>query len=527
MNARVQEYEQQTSNSPVGMAQMDPGKAAAVAGSAYNPEALAKTSEAFGQAAVAFKKADDATAVAWSAKQLSAARLQWTQHFLDKQASTEPGAPGFTPGILKDYDEYAAKTLETAPSDSAKVYLGKRLQEFRTTLGESAMQFEAKARIDYRSDMYVDGIANTQKLMNTDPGQYKIALTEQLATIDAASLPPVQKSILRQKAIDGISEAATWSQIQRSPSGFLSSIGFTKPDEMGKIRKSADTLMGVTGNEAFDALPYAKRTQMFEGAVRLKAQLDNDEAVATKKKFDALGDEAEKEGWSRLASGKLTRAYIEEVRPVLKPSEYHALLTGLKGEGKGQKTDPATYRQIQSLIYTDPPAAEKLAFQAHKNGLLSNEHLSSSLSTARTIDRAEGPKSEYEMSRKYIVGQLDPGPMVPDPVARSRLADATDTFDRWVQSGKRTDKEIQERGREIVDQYKFVDLSQTVMALPSPRSGNIRRNAQDRQGMTQDILTAGNKAKKDFDLGRLTKDEYDSEMGILNRWRKAAIGGNK
>jgi len=233
-----------------------------------------------------------------------------------------------------------------------------------------------------------------------------------------------------------------------------------------------------------------------------------------------------KEAWGRLASGKLTRAYVEEIRPVLDPNEYHSLLVGMKAEGSGagQKTDPATFRHLQELLYTDPEEAEKYAFKAHKNGLLSNEHLSSGLSRARDLDRSEGPKSEYERSRKLLIGSLDPGPMVPDPVGRSRLAEATDEFDRWVSSGKRTDKEINDRSRELIGQYKFIDMSNSVIALPSPRSGQIRRSPNDRDGMQADLLQAAKKAEEKRKSGEYSEADYANEMGILNRWRKTIQG---
>lgn len=478
------------------------------------------------QGAWDLRAANEEEARAWSADVMAKARLEWTTHFLDRQTKAPPGAPGFTPALLEDFDKYVDKTVESAGTDISKNFIRDRLLDFRTSLGESSLAFEAKARIDHRSDQFTSAIQTTQKLMNTDPGQYKIALAEQLAVIDASDMPPVQKSAMRQKAIDDISLAATWSQIQRSPKDFMDSIGFGQPDHAmgGKTRKSSGDLAGLTGNTAFDALPFDKRVHMFESAVRLKAQNDADADRVVKEQAKTLSDNAMKEGWNRLFSGKLTNAYIEEIRPLLNPSEYHSLLVAKKGEGGGQKTDPGTYRKLQELIYSDPKEAEKFAFTAHKAGLLSNEHLSSGLTRARELDRSEGPKSEYERSRRFIVGSLDPGQMVPDPVGKSRMAEALDTFDRWVDAGggKRTDDEIQKRGREVVDQYKMIDLSQTALALPSPRSGPIRRNVADRVGMQQDILAAARKADQKRSSGDLSEADYKLEMDILNRWRKVA-----
>lgn len=224
-------------------------------------------------------------------------------------------------------------------------------------------------------------------------------------------------------------------------------------------------------------------------------------------------------------NGKLNAAYIEKIRPLVNESDFHSLVTALKAErtagAGGPKTDPTTFRELQRLVYEDPTEAEKYAYSAHKAGRLSNDDFSSGLQRARGISRSEGPKSEYERSRKYVVDSLDPGPMVQDPVGRGRMAEAVDDFDRWMSAGKRTDEEVRDYGRQVVDRYRFVDFSQTVLALPSPRSGNIRRNPADREGMRNDVLSAATKAKADRESGKLTEAEYAAEMATLNRWRKA------
>jgi hypothetical protein len=467
---------------------------------------------------------NDEEARAWSSNALSKARLDWTTQLLDRQSNAQPGAPDFTPAVIKDFDDYATKTIETAPTRAAKQFLHERLSALRTDIGEKAAVFEAQARIDYRTDQFTTSIDTTSKLMNTDPSQYAPALAEQLAIIDASAMLPIKKSAMRQLAVEKVSSAAVWSQVQKSPSAFLESIGFG-PEIPGKARKSSGDLTGITGNTAFDALPFEKRTQLFEGAIRLKAQIDGDADKAVKAASAKLAEDAMKEAWNRLNSGKLSKSYIEQIRPLLSAPEYHSLLTATK-EGGGQRTDPGTFRRLQELMYSNPKEAETFAFTAHKNGLLSNENLSSALSRSRELDRSGGPKSEYERSRNFIRGSLDPGPMVNDPVNRSRLAEALDTFDRWVDAGqgKRTDSEIQKRGQEVIEQYRFINLSDTVLALPSPRSGQIRRNPADKTGITTDILSAHRKAQADFEAGRMSKADYDQEMNILNRWRKAAQG---
>lgn len=517
MPARIVEYAQQTSpaSSPNSLPYAS-GQSAATSND------LAISASNLRHAAATLQARDEEEARVWAADVVSGARLQWTQHLIDRQNKAQPGADGFTPAFIKDFDEYADDAIEKAPTNAARGFVRDRMMALREGLGQSALEFEAKARVDYRADKISGAFDNVAKLMNTDPSQYKEALAEQLAIVDGIAIDPISKSRIKQAGIEKVSAAAVWSQIQKSPQAFMESIGFGG-GAGGLTRKTSGDLTGVTGNAAFDALPFEKRVQMFEGAVRTKAQMDADTERAVKAERELLSSNALKEAFRRLDQGKLTKNYIEQISPLLSPAEYKSLLEARKSGVDGNKTDPGAFRQLQELLYTNPQEAEKYAFTAHRNGHLSNEHLSSTLSRARELSRSEGPKSEYERSRQYIVGSLDPGPMVQDPVGRSRLAEALDTYDRWMGAGKRTDEEVKQRGREIVDQFKFIDLSQTVVALPHPRSGQIRRNLSDVAGMEADIRAAGAKARADLANGKLSPSDYQLEIETLNRWRKAVV----
>lgn len=475
-------------------------------------------------------KNQDDTARAWASSTLSQARLDWTQQLIDRQTSADPGAPDFTPTLLTDYDQYVSKALESAPNAPAKRYLNDRMQAFRTELGGRAMEFEAKSRIDYRTDQYTSAIDNTRKLMNTDPDQYNQALAERLAEIDSSGIPPIQKSALRQKAVDTISEAAVWSQIQRSPTAFLQGIGFmsTVDPETGKIRKSSGDLNGKTGNNAFDMLPFDRRVQMFQSAIQAKAQIDSDANTAAEKMRKQASDDAAKDLWGWHADGKLNRTVLEQYKPILSVAEYHSMLTALNHGDAPQKTDPKALENVLKLQLTDPQAAMDLAFKYHQNGLLSNDTLVGEVNRARTLDRQDGPKSPYERARQYVVTAMDPGPLVHDPVGRGRMADAVSAFDDWfLQNPKAAPADVEKRSKEIVSEHKLVDFSKTVLQLPQPRYGSIRRNANDAAGILKDIATVGAETKRRHDAKLINDAEYADQMATLDRWRVTANGAPK
>lgn len=467
--AKIFSYEQRT-ETPTLRGVQQPRALAGEADMAV-PRALAGFSQDIRRAGVDIVEADEAHAKAWTAQALSKARLDWTANYEKRKAAAQPGAPGFTPALLTDFDTYAGEAIEGAPTPTAKAFFRARLNDFREDLGVKGIQFEAGARVDYQETAHAQGIQFAQLLMNEDPSQYQVALAEQMTLINESAMGPEKKSAMTKKAVDSISGAAVWTQIQQSPTNFLASIGMYADPKTGR---ALGDLKGITGNTAFDAMTFEDRVKYFDMAIREKAKIDSDAE-------DAIN-------------------------------------------GKDVKSNRSALRRMYELLDAgDTVAAEKYAIDAHKRGLLSNEDLKGGWSKAREVGRQEGPDSEYERSRNYVIQSLDPGPMVQDPIGRQRLAEATDMFDRWFGQSKRTDEEVMIRGREIVKQFRFVDMSHTVLALPQPRSAAIRRTP-DAAGIMKDVLEAGTVIQDRRTRGELTEQEYVEEMKILDRWRKTAEG---
>ena len=473
-----------------------------------------------------FKKREDEQGRAWSAEALSKARLDLSSEFARQQSEAGPGAPDFTNNVVKGFDEYSTKLIESAPTPAARQHLHERLYELRSSIGDRAITFEAAARIDYRDTAFNNAIDNTQKLMTADPSQFKSALAEQLATIDGSAIPPKQKADLRQKAITNISSSAVDAAIKSNPQQFLDQIGLAQQKYGRQSGVGEGTLVsGRTGNDAFDLLPSDTRIKKVTEAIALQHTLTQDAERKLKEEHKEIGQDLLKEAFARLTPQKgqprLDRTYIEQVRPFVSAAEYKSLLEAYNtGQSGGEtKTDPRTFRQLQTLLYTDPQEAEKAALQAHRGGLISNSDLSSTLTKANSLDRQGGPKSEYERTSKRIAQNLDPGPLVQDPAGKSRYAEAIYEFDEWSRAGKRTDAEVQKRGEEIINQYRFINLSQTAAVLPQPRFGGVRRGG-DGPSIENDIRVSIAATVKARDENRLTPTEYTTEMKRLNAWRK-------
>lgn len=492
---------------------------------------------------------------AWATEALSKARLDWAVEFRTRQENAESGAPDFTPNIIKDYDDYLEKTVSSAPTESAKKYIHERLHDLRSQIASQATAFEAAARIDYRDTKFNSSIDNYQKLVAMDPSQYDIALAEQLAVIDSSALPPKQKADMRQKAINGISKAVVWGQLQASPTAFLESIGmYTPPTQEvagvpvvmeGEKRSGTWEVIGpdgkaatenfevnvgrlpLRGNKAYDMLPFEERISMLSEALSLKARIDANADRLAERERKRIASEAMKQAWDRMFQGSgappIDRKFIESIRPVISDDEYKSLLVGMREaqSGEGMKSDPDVFRELQGALYSNPESVRQRALTAHRNRLLTNTDLSAILTKADDLDREKGPKSEFERSRAKIINKLDPGPFVQDPIGKGRFADALYEFDSWVEQKQRTDEEIAKRADQIVNQYRFINLDDTIAGLPKPRFGEIRRKPGDPAGMLQDIAKSFEATKKALAEKRITKEEYLEEASRLNKWRKA------
>lgn len=460
--ARLFTYQQQTETPTL---REQPRASVPPASQAF-PEAIEKVSSGLARFAEGEFARDEAQAKAWTASALSKARLDWASNMRERQAKAQPGAPGFTPAFLTDFDAYVDEAIEGAPTDTSKRFFRSQLSALRGELAEKAIEFEAGARVSYIETAHEQGIRNAEVLMNEDPGQYKAALAEQLEMIRVAEVGPTKKTELTLKAINRVSGAAVRSQIDDSPTAFLQSIGLY-PDKNGKINGD---LKGITGNTAFDALTFDDRMKFYELAVKEKARID-------KEAEDAIA-------------------------------------------GRTTKSSDAAVRRLFELLGSDPIEAERFALDANRRGVLNQDDMKQGITKARDTLRQQGPKSEYERSRNYVIQSLDPGPTVTDPAERTRYAEAVDMFDRWVSEDKRTDDEIFKKGREVVRRFQFISMRDTMLVLPQPKHATISRADPARAQI--EIAGAMQSLKDRLAKGEISQRDYDEDVVILERWLKAA-----
>lgn len=148
--------------------------------------------------------------------------LKWVRHLQDKQNAAPPGADGFTPAVLKEFDGYREEALKSVTDDRERRMYDGLLVRLRETVGERAISFESSSRVTYRKQELVSGIDRGSQVVAIDPGQYTDMRALRLAAIAASNdIPAADKEALAQKAKTEMSYAAARTQVERDPDGML------------------------------------------------------------------------------------------------------------------------------------------------------------------------------------------------------------------------------------------------------------------------------------------------------------------
>lgn len=171
------------------------------------------------------KKKQEEDAAAWSAEQLSKARLDWTQQQIDREQNAPAGAANYTGTLSKDFDEYTSSLLENAPTENARSYLRNQLTGLKTGIIGRGMEFEARSRLNDRLDKVNTAVDNARIAVDLDPSQYQVALAENLSTLNALDIPEDKKREIAQNAQQALSFASVSARMRSNPGGVLQQLG--------------------------------------------------------------------------------------------------------------------------------------------------------------------------------------------------------------------------------------------------------------------------------------------------------------
>jgi hypothetical protein len=236
------------------------------------------------------------------------------------------------------------------------------------------------------------------------------------------------------------------------------------------------------------------------------------------KAIQAEGDLLLKAAYARDAEGALTAETVAELRdhPGITPAEFASLQKLLDADAPAD--DPAAVAALWGAIGEDPAAAEGLAFQQHRDGLIGNETLRAAVGQARTLQAQARPPNAYRRGLTLIKNTLDPGEL-PDPVARRRLGEAIEEFNDFV-TPERSDPEVLARAREISRQFALHQLDEPLLIPPQPRFGSVDYASGDLTRIETQLDAAEEALVARLQSGAITQQEFDADAFWIDRGRR-------
>lgn len=192
--------------------------------------ALQQVGTSLGQVAdvlAAQKRQDEQAAVA---RQIGDDRVTWLQNMQTAKDSAAPGAPDFTPNLIKGFDDYSQQQLQQLPDGNAKRFYTLQLSELRTTLAGQAVTWQAEQHRAYNVNQYQQGNDTAARAIAMDPSLYGSTRASQLALIDSAALDPQTKAKLADNFKDVASTAAGMRMVSADPAAALGVLT-QKPDQ--------------------------------------------------------------------------------------------------------------------------------------------------------------------------------------------------------------------------------------------------------------------------------------------------------
>lgn len=460
---------------------------------------VASLGEGLGRFADVLARQKDQDAAADVSLKLATAQSEWSAHLLERQQKAHAGAEEFTPTLLKDFDEYVAKTVPTAKTATARDFLQQRLTAFRGQLGEEAMRFEAGARLTDRREKFQAAAEQTASAAELDPSKYQTRLAEQLSILDTLDVPAAEKTQWKRDTTDLVTSRAAVGTARRDPEMALKRL--TAPDE-------GDSLFRSLTPKARDMV-----LQEIESQQRIRnAQEDRDYRDRERAERD-MQDSYAKQGDKLFAEGKLTPAWIEANKGRLSASDvryFYRTLKDTAGAGGGSP-------QRNAMAYAD---LRDRAGRGQDVRTEAREALIRGDIEKGDYDRLTGEVEQqrpgwYKRGTDFIATSAGVSDLNPDPAAAQRKAQMLDDWGAWAdENPKASETEARDAYRRIVSEYAIIDYNQLTLVKRAPRFLVGNRMQPDFDGTEAATVKA-------LEDGTITPQEAQRQALLIREWRSA------
>lgn len=205
-----------------------------------------------------FERIENEQRKARNVERVTAARLEWTQTFQNRQTEAGPAADGFTGSLLKDFKGWAETSAAAIPDEREREMFKGMIAPLGDHLGQSGIQFEGQQRRAWRRSTLADGIDTDAKTAGADPSQVlELVAARRAAIRQSGDLLPDEQAQLEVKARESIAYNAAVTLVNRDPAGWLKRdaktdplIGLMDPANLRAVNGHAQALVAQQRNAA-------------------------------------------------------------------------------------------------------------------------------------------------------------------------------------------------------------------------------------------------------------------------------------
>lgn len=269
---------QQRQSTPLGM---PAARAPMVAVEDQTGRAVAGLGQAVGQIGDAVKRQQKEDAIAWVSKASSDDQIKWMTRLEELKLSAEPGAPDFTPRLLKEFEDYSAKALESAPAEARSFYEAD-MDRRRVYLASQALPFQSAQMRLHNESQYAAGLDADARSIALDPGLYDESRARRLAVLNESSLPASVKTKLIGDAEATMAYAAGAAMIDRDPHGAVAAM------EAASRGEAVSGFRWISRLDSDRIQQLRTRAQTQADRIDNKARIEQDKADARAQR--AIGD---------------------------------------------------------------------------------------------------------------------------------------------------------------------------------------------------------------------------------------------
>lgn len=492
---RIPTYEQQT----VARGTLAPPSSN---GGEYLAHGIGQLAGAAAYAADVLDRQREREASAQAAVTLGRMQSDWTQQLYEKAKNIEPGAPEFTPQVLKEFDDYASKALGEAKTPASRAFLQERTAQYRISLAGQAMQIEAGERDRYQKQQFGEAIdsAATSAELDPNPDAWKTRLAEQTTLIENSGMGPTEIAAWKKTAQDEITQRAAVAAARANPTATLARLA--KPAENDVLFRSLT--------------PKARDAVLNETESQQRAAWSAEEHAYTvaKRAETDMHDAASKDGDHALANGTLTTQWIEANRKRLSPDDYRYFYGALGGgHVGGAGAGAAVYADLRERASAGEDVRVDARAALTSGGIDKNDY-------DRLLSEVESSRPNwYKRGSSYLSTVSGYSDLNPDPGAAQTKANMLDDWADWAQRNpKANDNEAHDAYTRIASEYSLIDRKKITAGMRQPRFLVGSRTAPD-------IDETERRTVKAFQKGEIDKGEFERQAELLKQWRDAMDRG--